>query len=356
MALFNDMLKSEESLFKNELALDFDFVPKLMPYREQQQSYIAECVKPLLIGHNGRNLFVFGAPGIGKTAAIKWVFRDLEEETDDVIPIYINCWQKNTTYKIALEICEIIGYRFTQNKKTEELFKVIRDILNKKSACFAFDEADKLEDFDILYTLLEDIYKRSIFLITNHKEWLVEVDERIKSRLTPDMLEFNQYNEKETRGILKDRIRYAFVENVWSDDAFDLVVKKTFEVKDIRTGLYLLKQSGLAAEDRSSRKILSEDAQSAVKKLADFTIKKSSDLEEDTRLILNIVRDHSGNKIGELYKTYKQKNGKNTYKTFQRKIDKLEKNKFISVKKISGGKEGSTSIVSFNKEKKLTDF
>jgi cell division control protein 6 len=356
MALFDDMLKSGESLFRNELALDFDFVPKLMPYREQQQQHIAQCIKPLLMGHNGRNLFVFGPPGIGKTAAIKWVFRDLEEETDDVLPIYINCWQKNTTYKIAIELCEIIGYRFTQNKKTDELFKVIRDLLNKKSAAFAFDEADKLEDFDFLYTLLEDIYKRSILLITNHKEWLLEVDQRIKSRLTPDTLEFREYNLKETRGILKERVGYAFVDSVWSDDAFELVVQKAFEAKDIRTGLYLLEQSGLAAEERSSRKISADDAKSAIGKLADFTIKKSSELEEDTRTILNIVREHSGKRIGELYTVYKEKNGKNTYKTFQRKIESLEKNSFITVKKISGGKEGSTSIVSFNKEKKLTDF
>jgi cell division control protein 6 len=356
MGLFDDMLKSGESLFKIEDALDLDFVPKLMPYREQQQQYIAQCIKPLFSGHNGRNLFVFGTPGIGKTAAIKWVFRDLEEQTEEIVPIYVNCWQKNTSYKIAIEICEIIGYRFTQNKKTDELFKVIRGILNKKAAVFCFDEADKLEDFDFLYTLLEDIYKRTIILVTNHKEWLSLVDQRIKSRLTPDMLEFSQYNLKETTGVLRERMKFAFVENVWNEDAFILVVNKAFEAKDIRTGLYLMRQAGIAAEERASKKITMDDAKTALSKLTDFSIKKSSDLEEDTRSILNIIKEHSGKKIGELYNIYKGKDGKNTYKTFQRKIDSLEKNKFISLKKISGGAEGSTTIISFNKEKKLTDF
>ncbi|MFH0979009.1 MAG: AAA family ATPase [Candidatus Woesearchaeota archaeon] len=356
MALFKDMLGSGDTLFKNEMALDFDFVPKLMPFRENQQHYIADCIKPLFKGHSGRNIFICGAPGIGKTAAVKWVFRDLENESDDVIPIYVNCWQKNTTYKVALEICEAIGYRLTQNKKTDELFRVIRDILNKKAVVFAFDEADKLEDFDFLYTLLEDIYKRSIFLITNHKEWLAEIDQRIKSRLTPDLLEFNQYNLKETTGILKERIDYAFFDSAWSEVALNFVVQKTFDAKDIRTGLFLLKESGLAAEDRSSKKILPEDASLAIKKLADFTIKKSTDLEDDTRLILSIIKEHSGKKIGDLFNVYKEKKGRNTYKTFQRKIDSLEKNKFITVNKISGGKEGSTSIISFRDERKLTDF
>jgi cell division control protein 6 len=94
MTLFKDMLGSDESLFKNELALDYSFLPKLLPHRENQQKYLATCIKPLLMGKNGRNLFVYGAPGIGKTAALRFILNELEEETEEVIPIYINCWQK----------------------------------------------------------------------------------------------------------------------------------------------------------------------------------------------------------------------------------------------------------------------
>jgi cell division control protein 6 len=356
MTLFKDILGSEESLFMNEFALDYEFVPKLLPYREAQQRYIATCIKPLLQERNGRNLLIYGAPGIGKTAATKWVFRDLEEETEDVIPVYINCWQKNTTYKIILEICDILGYKFTQNKKTDELFEVVQSMLNKKSAVFAFDEADKLEDFDFLYTILEKIYRKSIFLITNHKECLLELDDRIKSRLNLEALEFKPYNYNETEGILKQRLEYAFVPNVWDDDAFNLVVRKTAELKDIRKGLYLMKESGLAAEDVSSKKINAEHVHKAVAKLDDFSIKKSTDLEEDTQLVLETVKENSGKKIGDLYKLYRKEGGKGTYKTFQRKINKLEKNKFISVTKTAGGKEGNTSIINYHEEKKLTDF
>jgi len=111
MALFKDMLSSDESLFKNELALDYSFLPKILPHREQQQRYIASCVKPLLNEKNGKNLFIYGAPGIGKTAAMRFVINELEEETEEVIPIYINCWQKNTTFKIVADMCEQLGYK-----------------------------------------------------------------------------------------------------------------------------------------------------------------------------------------------------------------------------------------------------
>lgn len=354
--LFDDMLSSGESLFKNLDALDFEFVPKLLPYRENQQHYIAACIKPLLQGRNGKNLFIFGAPGIGKTAAIKWVFRDLEEHTDEVIPIYINCWQKNTTYKIVVGMCNILGYKFTQNKKTEELFKIVRNRLNKKTVVFAFDEVDKVEDFDFLYSILEEIYKKSILLITNYREKLDELDDRIKSRLLPELLNFPQYSSQETAGILKQRIKYAFVPGVWDKEAFDAVAQKTADVKDIRCGLYLLGTAGGIAEDESSKKILLQHAKSAIEKLPEFTVKDKEELDEVSKQILEIIKPNSGKKIGELFRIYQENGGEATYKTFQRKIAKLNENRFISVEKIKGGKEGTTTIVSFEKEKKLTEF
>ncbi|MBU1204831.1 MAG: AAA family ATPase [Nanoarchaeota archaeon] len=357
MALFKDMLKSDETLFKNSVALDYDYMPKLIKYREGEQQQMASCIKPLLQRRNGRNLFIYGRPGIGKTVACRHVLQDLEQESDEIIPIYINCWQKNTSFKILIEICSIIGYKLTHNKKTDELFSIVKSMLNKKSAVFVFDESDKLEDFDFLYMILEEIYRKSIFLITNSGSWISELDGRIKSRLTPEMLEFRPYNQEETRGILKERINYAFVESVWDEDAVEFAVNETFSLGDIRSGLFILKEAGNSAEDRSSRKITVDDVKKAIEKLTEFSTKKSSELEEDKKFILDIIKKNSGKKIGEIYKEYQAAGGKAVYKTFQRKIAKLDKDKFISTEKITGGKEGKTTVINYKDiTKKITDF
>jgi cell division control protein 6 len=357
MGLFKGVLRGDESLFRNEDALNYDFLPKLLPYREVQQRYVVNCIRPLLQGRDGKNVFIFGAPGIGKTTAVRYVLRDLEKETEDVIPVYINCWQKNTTFKIILEVCDVLGYRLTHNKKTDELFSIAKGILNKKGVVFVFDEVDKLEDFDFLYMILEEIYKKTIILITNYKDWLDELDERIKSRLMVSLLEFKPYNLTETREILRQRIGYAFAPGVWEDSAFEMIVKKAAALEDIRAGLYLMREAGNNAEARSSRKIELEDASEAVRKLNEFSIKSSSDLASDERNILNIVKENSGKKIGDLYGIYKKKGGGLVYKSFQRKIEKLRKNKFVSVEKKIGGEDGCTTIVSYKGvTKKLTEF
>tara|TARA_Y100000031_G_C8239925_1_gene395186 strand:- start:1542 stop:2615 length:1074 start_codon:yes stop_codon:yes gene_type:complete len=357
MALFKDMLGADESLFKNEIALDYSFLPKILPHREKQQRHIAEIIRPLLKSRSGKNLFIFGAPGIGKTSAIRFVLNELEEETEEITPIYINCWQKNTTFKIIAEICKILGYRLTHNKRTEELFEVVKNMLNKKAAVFAFDEVDKLEDFDFLYAILEEIYKKSVLLVTNSHNWMEDLDDRVKSRLMSETLEFRPYNLEETRDVLKQRMGYAFVPNVWNNDSFDLIVNKAAETEDIRTGLNLMRESGSIAEDKSSRKITLEHANEAIKKIDEFTIKKSTDLMEDEQKILDIIKKNSEKKIGNLFNIYQEQGGTLVYKSFQRKIEKLQKNKFVSVKKTSGGTEGNTSIVKYaNVAKKLTEF
>jgi len=356
MSLFKDMLSSEESLFKDDVALDFSFQPKPMKYREQQQRYMANCIKPLFQKRNGKNLLVYGVPGIGKTLACKQILAELEEQADEIIPLYVNCWNKNTSFKIFLEICDLLDYKLTQNKATDELFKVVKEILNKKSVVFVFDEIDKVEDFDFLYSILEDVYRKTIIMITNYKDWLNNLEERVSSRLMLDKLEFKPYNLEETKGILKQRIDYAFVPGVLEEDAFELILKKTMELEDIRAGLTLLKEAGLSAENRASKKIVLDDAKKAIDNLDEVNLQGSDSLHDESRFILGIVKKKVVITMGELFKLYQEKGGELLYRSFFRRVKKLEEDKFVELEKKAGGSKGLTTIVRYSKVKTLSDF
>src|SRR3989344_188660 len=236
-------------------------------YFKTKQHYIAECIKPLLQKRNGRNIIITGQPGIGKTAAIRSVLRDLENETDNIYQIYINCWKKDSFFKIITELCHQINYSWTHNKSGEDLIQVAANILNKKSVVIVLDEVDKLEDQSIIYSLLEDIHKKTIILITNDELFMADMDNRIRSRLIPDLLNFEPYNEEETTGILAQRKGYAFFPGVLNQESFYKICKKTFELQDIRAGLFLMKESGIIAEAKSSKKILEEHTNIAISKL-----------------------------------------------------------------------------------------
>ena len=359
MSIMKDILGANESLFRNEIALDYTFIPKVLPYREKEQRHIAFCIKPMFQARSGKNAGVYGPPGIGKTVACRHLFNEIEDESEDIQPVYINCWQKNTSYKVMLELCSQFGYKLTHNKRTDELFAVIKGILNKdnKAMAIVLDEIDKAEEFDFLYMILEEIYRKSVILITNYKAWFDEMDERLKSRLAMDGIEFRPYTSAETKGILKQRMEHAFVPGVWDEDAFESIVQKTSEMEDIRAGLHLMKEAALIAENRSSRKVTAEDAHEALRKVDNFNLRRSSDLTDDERSILNIIKKHTGQKIGELFRIYAENGGNSVYKTFQRKIKKLEEEKFVTLAKSAGGKEGNTTLVSYKDvPKKLTDY
>src|SRR3989344_2118522 len=341
--LFNSILKSDESIFLNPQFLDYDYQPKLIPFRESQQQYIATCIKPLLQRRNGRNLIIYGKPGIGKTVCIKNVLNELENDfSNEMYCIYINAWKKDSSFKIITEICHQVNYKFTHNKNFDELIKEASKIINEKSIVIIIDEADKLQDHDIIYSLLDDFHRKCLILITNESNFIIKIDARIKSRLSSDTLEFKPYNQQQTESILKQRAEYAFVKNTLSEEAFNLISKKTFELGDIRAGLFLLKQSGENAENKSSKLILLQYAEEAIKS---FNI---NELENEDTSLLELIKEHSGKAKPEIFKIYEEKEGK-SYRTFQRKINDLEKNNKI-LSKEGLGDLGKTTFLEFKED------
>lgn len=357
MSLFKEMLKEGESVFRDTIVLDFDFQPKLLKYRENEQQRFGVAIRPLLEGRNGRNLFVFGGPGVGKTTACKQVLKELEGETEEIIPLYVNGWKENTTFKIFMKICEELGFKFLQQKKTSELFGLIKGKLNKPGAgaVFVFDEVDKLEEFDFLYTILEDIPRRSVFLITNDKERYEELDERIRSRLGAEFLFFRPYNKEEVKGILEQRKEYAFVPGVWEEEAWEKVVEKTALSGDIRVGLYLMREAGNLAEEKSLRKIGKGQVEEAIRKVNEFQVKEKEGLDEELVKILELVKRNPGGRIGDLFEKYQQEKGELSYRSFTRRIEKLAEGKFVSTRQ-DRSQGGITTIVDYGVEKKLGDF
>ena len=75
MGLFEGMLGDGESLFRDPVALDYDYMPKVIRGREEEQKRIASCIKPLDQKRNGTNIVLFGPSGIGKTVVCKHMLR-----------------------------------------------------------------------------------------------------------------------------------------------------------------------------------------------------------------------------------------------------------------------------------------
>ncbi len=338
MASLFDNIKTSGSLITDSSALDLDYLPKLLIFRESEQIYIADCIKPLFNNISGKNLLITGSPGIGKSAAVRFVLRELEEQglDEEIFSLYINCWKNNTEHKLLLEICSLLKYRFTSNKTSSELLTVISKIINKKSAVICLDEVDKLEDYSILYSLVEEIYKKTIILVTNNTNFLAALDKRIYSRLTPEIINFKKYSYEETKKILNQRISLAFQKDSIEQEAFEeIAVKSSFE-KDIRIGLTLLKESANLAELKNSFKIKKEHALEAIQKLFPLP---TAGLEQ---FIVSLLKENKELSTKEILE--KLNNPDISYRQITRLISKLKNKNLISTKILTKGAKGNIPV------------
>ncbi len=256
------------SLLMNPAVLEQTFLPRLLPYREEQHKYLAECIKPLMEGRSGMNLLITGGVGIGKTACVRYILRMLREETDNILPIYVNCWKRDTTPKIINDIADQMDVKTAEKISSDEMLNILVGKFSKyDGVVFAFDEIDKVTDFDFLYRIAEDVPRKAIFMITNINEWISKLDRRLMSRVTPDRVEFKTYKFEEIRGILYERQKAAFAPGAWDYNAFEEIIKKTHSLGDIRSGLFLMKAAGEVATARNAPKIVMEDVAKALSKL-----------------------------------------------------------------------------------------
>jgi len=345
-----NFLEADQTIFSNPDALDPDFVPKKLPHREGQQDYIATSIKPLFHDRSGKTILINGSPGIGKTAATKRVLKDLEEvESDKIIgQVFLNCWKFNTTYKVLCEISRQVGFPFTQNLKSNEIMgKITKKISNMDGLVLVFDEIDKAEDYDFLYFVLEEIPKKTLILITNEQNWGAEIDDRIRSRLIPETIEFKPYTPKEVFDILQERKKYAFYEATWNEPAFEQLAEKASEYKDIRVGIKLLKVAGEIAESDSSQKVLQKHVNEAISRIDEFKIKNSAELTDEEKHILSLCKQHKGKHFGQIFEAYIKSGGAKSDKTFRRKLEKLEGKKLIDLEQSGAGFKGRSTIIRY---------
>lgn len=321
------MQKEGESLFKDESVLDFDYLPGLLPFRENQQAYIADCIKPLAQGRKGKNLLIRGVPGIGKTSCVKYVFRELEEATDDIKPVLINCWKKQTTNAILADLANQLGAIGAQYKNNEELWEQIyKAVSRRKGVVIALDEVDKAKEYDFLYQIAENLKGYALLMITNEKEFLAGMDQRIRSRLVVEELEFAAYKRSEVEGILEARKKAAFVLGAWNKEAFAMVVDKCYSKGDVRIGVALLREAGRVAESKAAKKVTVEHVMSSKASMVDV---QASDLDEREKRILNIIRANKGIESGRLAEKMKDEGLETPESTLRRVLQKLEKAGYI---------------------------
>ncbi|HKZ45710.1 MAG TPA: AAA family ATPase [archaeon] len=306
---------TEESVFKNEDALLPDYLPEILPHREDKIKRLADNLLPASKGRKPQNTFLFGSPGVGKTAVAKFVFREFEEYSG-IKTFYINCWDYKTAHSILSKIVIDLGV-FVQRRgigKDEILEKLIECCRkNKKGLVVCLDEVDQLifNDEEALYDLLRiNQYVDNpigLVFVSNNPYIFANIDPRIKSSLSIEELEFNSYSLEELKDILQQRARLSFFSI--EDGVILLAANHALQNGgDVRVGLECLLKAGKTAEKRNSKKLKVEHIKEiliTVKPAKPQILKER--VNEDEKMILDILNEKNKIFSGELYDEYSKR-------------------------------------------------
>ncbi len=269
-----DQFLNNNRFFKDRDVLRHDYIPDKLPHREEQIRHLGLVVAPLLKTERGSNVFIYGKPGTGKTAVMKYVINRLVQKAKEfgapVKAVYVNCRLAGTEYRIFTNLCAAVDIivPFT-GLATGEVFDRFKKGLEDKRVSFVvvLDELDELiksRGNVLLYELTRinealRNSKVSIIGISNDLRFKELLEPRVLSTLSEEEIVFKPYNASELQDILWERAELALCSGVLLKGAVGLCAAlAAAEHGDARRALDLLRVAGEVAE-RENAKVITEN-------------------------------------------------------------------------------------------------
>lgn len=330
------LFQRENPIFDNEIPLRDGYEPDTLQAREDEIEKYRRALMPIIRGAPPKNIFLYGEPGVGKTAVTKHMLQHLQQDAGDyddltINVVYLSCNGYNSSYKVAIgiinKIREFRGATQEQIPTTgysrPDVFRMMFDELRELggTVLLVLDEIDNIgDDHDILYELPRahsserlsmDEAQPGIIGISNDPGFLNSLDPAIEDTLCEEVIRFSVYNAAELESILNPRAEVAFQDGVLDGDVLPLCAAlASQETGSARQARRILYTAGELAEEAGEKSVSAECVHNAETLLQEDYLKESlRELTVQGHLALLTVLDATsrGNKrarLKELYDPY----------------------------------------------------
>ncbi len=337
----DDMLSWDESVFRDEHVLEFDYLPEAFHHRDEQMESLKYALRPAVRGSRPLNVIARGPPGTGKTTAIYKLFDELAGVTD-IDVVRVNCQVDSTRYAVFSRLFEgLFEYEPpTSGISFKKLFGQITDHLVEEDQVLivALDDVNYLfyedEASDTLYSLLRAHEAHSgakigVIVVSSDLELDVieDLDSRVQSVFRPEEVYFSAYGEHEIVDILNERVTRGFRDDAVGPQVLDRVAAHTADSGgDLRVGIDLLRRAGLNAEMRGSTEVNVADVDDAYEKAKYVHLSRHlRSLSDSEAALIRVLANHDGERAGDVYEAFTAETdlGYTRYSEIVNKLDQL---------------------------------
>jgi archaeal cell division control protein 6 len=294
---------SREILLDADVLSD-DHLPPEIHARASHIQEIATCIRPMTEGRKPVNCWLYGNPGVGKTATARFILQKLYEETG-IRFIHVNCWQNPTFFSVLERIATELRMLGADKLSTSFKLERLRKHLSRERLLIILDEIDQCppkERHAILYNL-SDLPTVGLICACNSEHTYFSLEERVKSRLNPARFLFGEYTTQELFDILIQRAQWGLVTNSYSDNLLRMIAQ--LASGDARLAIQTLKNAACLAEKEGCGTIKDSHVRRAWNSAKDLKVSYLlRKLTDHHRLLYELIAGTAVILSGDLWRLY----------------------------------------------------
>jgi len=333
---------SPPSIIERAEYLSPDIIPEKITGRIEQIEKLRQCLRPMEKSCRPTSAWLYGPPGAGKTTAARKTAEQFSG-TSNRVCLYVNCWERPTLYSTVQALCEELNIFGADAKDANIKLARLKQVLKDRPMLIILDNIDRCvpKERDLIIYQLLGLPKTGLFCISRGCGSFLELEDRVRSKLTPAHVHFPKYSASEIKTILVERARDGLMPEACSENILRKIALRADG--DARAALYILIKAAVAAEQNYAPKIAERHIPSDVSAWQKAEqVSKIELLTKHQQIIYKLVNKYSPVYSADLRQLYLSQCCKTSIKpksgrTFSRYIETLAEKNLIAIKPPTAG-------------------